>query len=255
MPNTLASQVNPGSPAADYHQYAVASSLEISQLLRAIMRQAGLITATTGGDDFFLTSIVAIDDDEGCLMLECERNGRHVERVLAKQRLLCSTTLDKIKIQFVCKRIEVAECDGRDAFKCALPQELSRLQRREYYRISTPIMAPVKCTLVLPPGAPRATVDLNLIDISCGGIAVLTPPELFTPELGSDYDCTIHLPGGAPIRTRIQARNAYIMKLPNGKGAQRSGFAFLNLRENLLSTIQRYIMGLERQSKLRLARA
>jgi c-di-GMP-binding flagellar brake protein YcgR len=250
MPNLAAVPVDAGSSAGiDYDQYAIASRLEISQILHAIMRHAGLITASVGGEDFFLTSIVRIDDEAGYLMLECERNGRHVERILAKQRLLCSTTLDKIKIQFVCEHIEIAVCDGRDAFKAALPQDLLRLQRREYFRMTTPIATPVKCTVALPPGDRRATVELSLVDISCGGIAVLTPQELFTPELGACYDCTIHLPGAAALRARVQARNAYMTKLANGKSAQRSGFAFVDLRESMLATIQRYIMGLERQRK------
>ena len=37
--------------------------------------------------------------------------------------------------------------------------------------------------------------------------------------------------------------------LDNGKVTERSGFAFVNLTENQLSTIQRYIMDLERLRK------
>ncbi len=250
MSDTLANNAAPAtSSALDYHQYSVGSRLEISQILRAIMRSNGLITASVGGDDFFLTSIVSIDDESGHLMLECDREGRHAQRVLAKQRLLCNTTLDKIKIQFVCQQIEMALCEGRDAFKAALPQDLVRLQRRENYRVPTPIAAPVKCTLTLPPGAPQATASLSLVDISCGGMAVVTPQDLFTPELGTVYECTLHLPGTTALRVQVQARNACVSKLPNGKAAQRSGLAFINLRESMLSTIQRYIMGLERQRK------
>lgn len=239
------------SAEIDYHQYSIASALEISQILHAIMRHSGLITATVGGDEFFLTSIVRIDDDAGYLMLECERDGRHAERVLRRQRLLCSTTLDKIKIQFVCQGIELERCDGFDVFKAALPQDLLRLQRRENFRMATPILSPTKCTLSVPHDDKRKTVDLSLIDISCGGIAALTPPELFTPELGATYECALHLPGSAALRTQAQARNAFMMRLANGKVAQRSGFAFVNLRESMLATIHRYIMVLERQRKTR----
>jgi c-di-GMP-binding flagellar brake protein YcgR len=250
MPNSSAKPIDTSVDAAiDYHQYSIASRLEISQILRAIMRNAGLITASVGGSEFFLTSIVRVDDEAGYMMLECERGGKHVGRVLDKQHLLCSTSLDKIKIQFVCAGIEATQCDGRDAFKAPLPVELLRLQRREYFRMTTPIANPVKCTLSLPHNDTRATVELSLIDISCGGIAVMTPHELFSPELGATYDCVLHLPGTTALRTRAQARNAYMMKLANGKITQRTGFAFVNLRESMLSVIQRYIMGLERQRK------
>lgn len=252
MPNLAASPVDAEHSAeTDYHQYAIGSRLEISQILHAIMRHAGSITASVGGEDFFLTSIVKIDDEAGYLMLECDRNGRHVEHILRKQRLLCSTALDKIKIQFVCERIEIELCDGRDTFKAALPQDLLRLQRREYFRMSTPVTTPVKCNISIPHSDPRATVELRLTDISCGGISLLTPSELFTPELGAHYDCALHLPGTAALHTRVQARNAFMMELANGKVAQRSGFAFVDLRESMRATIQRYIMSLERPRKIR----
>ena len=256
MPNQNASEAESGlSSAGDYHEFAVASRLEISQLLHAIMRQPALITATVGGDDFFLTTIVAIDDDDEYLVLECGRHSEQAGRVLKKQRLLCGTSLDKIKIQFVCEEIEAVDYDGQPAFKARLPQEVVRLQRREYYRMAIPMTSPVKCTLSSTAGDAQATIELKLLDVSCGGIAVVTPPEIFSPEMGSHYTCTIHLPTIPARRTRVQARNGFMLKLANGKLTQRSGFAFVKLPESMLSAIQRYIMSVERARRERAARA
>jgi c-di-GMP-binding flagellar brake protein YcgR len=250
MSNLAVNQADASAAAAtDYHQFAVASRLEINQILRAIMHKAALISASIGGENFFLTSLISMDEEAGYLMLECDRQGKHVAHVLDRQRLLCTTTLDKIKIQFVCQDLAIAPCDGRDAFRAALPHELMRLQRREYYRISTPIASPVKCTILNPQSQTHPAVVLNLIDISCGGIAVLTPPELFTPELGTCYDCTLTLPGVGAPRVQMQARNSYMMKLATGKAAQRAGFAFVNLSQSTLGIIQRYMMNLERQRR------
>jgi c-di-GMP-binding flagellar brake protein YcgR len=91
-----------------------------------------------------------------------------------------------------------------------------------------------------------ASIELTLHDISCGGLAVVTPPSLFTPEIGVKYNCTIALPGTSGVRAVIQARNAFMITLANGKVSQRSGFAFVRPAESLLATIQRYIMNLER---------
>ncbi len=239
------------STGVDYEQYAIGSQLEISQILKGVMRHAGLITAAVGGDDFFLTTILAVDDEAGTLMLECQHDARHVARMLKRQRLLCNTTLDKVRIQFICDTLSLAMSNNQEALRTALPRDLIRLQRRENYRIATPIAKPVKCTISIPRGHSRASVDLNLLDISCGGISVLTPADLFTPELGACYDCAIHLPGATALRTRVQARNAFMSQLANGKIAQRSGFMFVDLRENMLAAIQRYIMSLERQRNLR----
>ena len=129
-----------------------------------------------------------------------------------------------------------------------------RLQRREYYRMAIPVSAPVKCTLSAVDGDTSAAVQLNVLDISCGGIAVLTPPEMFSPELGNHYACTIQLPGIPPLRMKVQARNGFMVKLATGKPMQRNGFAFVNLPENMLAAIQRYIMNVERERRTRAAR-
>jgi flagellar brake protein len=250
MPNQNASQGD-AKPSAtnDYHQFTVGSRLEISQLLHAIMRQGALVTASVGDDDFFATTIVAIDEEEEYLLLEYSGDNEQAQRVLKAQRLPCDTSLDKVKIQFVCAQIEADEYNGGAAFKTALPRELMRLQRREYFRISIPGTAPVKCTLSGVDGRAPAAVQLSLRDISCGGLSVLTLPDTFQPELGTHYACTIHLPGVPALRTRVKACNAFTVKLANGKLTQRSGFAFVSLPESMLSAIQRYIMSIERQRR------
>jgi flagellar brake protein len=242
---------NTPAASADASPFTVASRLEISQLLNGIMRQGALITAAIGRDEFFLTSILAIDDAEDLLLLDCARDPRQNQHALNKRALACSTALDKVKIEFICDHLIAVAYDGREAFQARLPRQMQRLQRREYYRMATPIISPIKCTLTVSTADASAKIDLNLHDISCGGMAVITPPEIFTPALGTHYDCTIHLPGTTGVRTRVQACNAFMLKLANGKVTQRSGFAFVNMPESILATIQRFIMNLERQRRNR----
>jgi c-di-GMP-binding flagellar brake protein YcgR len=237
---------------AGQNQYAVGSRLEILQILAAIMRQGALVTASPGGNSFFLTAITAIDEDDGTLLLECGRQQEQIENVLKQQRLKCSTALDKVKIQFMCEGIEIVDTGRGLAFKMPLPQEMIRLQRREHFRIGIPMASPVKCAIFLPEPEPAqpAKVELSVHDISGGGIAVITPPALFTPEIGAEYSCLISLPGTTGARALIQARNAFMITLANGKVTQRSGFAFVRPAESLLATIQRYIMNLERARRM-----
>ena len=171
--------------SVDDNQYAVGSRLEITQILAAIMRQGALVTASPGGDSFFLTSITAIDEDEGMLELECCREAQQNENVLRHQHLVCSTALDKVKIKFACKGIELVDADGGRALRMPLPREMIRLQRREHFRMPIPLSAPVKCAIfpLEKEQGPAARVELSVHDISGGGIAVITPPALFTPSV------------------------------------------------------------------------
>ncbi len=232
----------------DHNQYTVASRLEITQILRSIMRQNALITATSGDDSFFLTSIVAVDEENDSLLIECARQQRQTAMILQQQRLMCSTALDKVKVEFTCEGIEVVGAEHDRAFKMPLPRSMVRLQRRENFRMGIPLSANVRCTIspLDQQPAQAARIELTVHDISCGGIAVMTPPALFTPELGGFYNIVIGLPGTGGVAAKVQARNAFAVTMANSKVTQRSGFAFVRPAESLLATIQRFIMNLER---------
>lgn len=236
----------------DNSQYSVASRLEIAQLLSALMKHKALVTASPGGEEFFLTSIVAVDAARDVLLLEASREQEQNAETLRRRHLLCGSSLDRIKIQFLCENIQVAPGAGGPVLKMPLPRQMLRLQRREHFRIGVPLSAGLACTITsLDSDAGQARVQLNVHEISCGGIAVVTPPELFSPELGRRYRCEIALPGGAAHVVEVEARNALRTTLPSGKPSQRAGFAFVAPTERLLAAVQRYIMGLERAQRAR----
>ena len=232
--------------ADEFNKFVTVSRLEISQILHALERQAVLVTAGVGGDKFFLTSIVEVNEETDQVLIESGRHNPHKERVLEGQKISCTTSLDKIKIRFQLDWAVLATHAGQEVFAAALPRALMRLQRREYYRMSVPVLAPVKCAISpLQKGAPAAS-ELNLLDISCGGIALMASPEIFSPELGAHYMCTLKLPENEPLKSELEARNSYMIALPGNKPSQRSGFMFVNLPGRSLATIQRYLMQLER---------
>ena len=229
--------------------FLVESGLEIAHLLSALMREAALITVNVDAYDFFLTSVVAVDSDAGCVYLERGRGKLRPVQELNNRRLAYSTTLDKVKIRFTCTGIEAVSYAGSEAYRIPLPLELMRIQRREFYRVPAPMGTPVKCRLSADDNTTDAIVELHLSDISCGGISVQAPPALFTPELGACYACTLLLPDTSGLRVQVQARNAHMVTLRNGKIVQRSGFAYVKPAASTLAGIQRYILRLERQRR------
>ena len=252
MPSATANavKVEPVIAGPD-HAFMVGSRLEMTHILHAIMRDAALVTVMVDANDFFLTSILAIEEETDSLYLERGRGRSHLSSAFKNRWLSCSTTLDKVKIRFTCEGIEAVTYDGNEAYRIALPAEMLRIQRREYYRMPLPVISPVKCRIsnnekLIEPG-----VELNLCDISCGGIAVQAPPAVFTPDLGTCYHGDVRLPGTPGLRVVLQSRNSFMITLPNRKTTQRSGFAFVNPPESLLALVQRYILNLERQRRTR----
>ena len=231
--------------------FTVASRLEITHILHAIMRDAALITVHVDVIDFFLTSVLAIDEKENCMYLERGRGRATLSNALTHRKFSYSTALDKVRISFACEGIEPVSYAGEPAYKIALPIALQRIQRRESYRMATPVAMPVKCQIFANGNPGEGGVDLMLYDISCGGIAVRSLPASFYLAFGESYSSTLFLPGTSGLQIMLQARNAFMITLLNGETTQRAGFAFVNPPESILATIQRYILTLERQHRSR----
>src|SRR5262245_33621998 len=191
----------PAAAASD--KYAIVSRLEISQILQGLARRGAIITAHLAADDFFITSIVAVDTAVGQLWLDIPPNPQQAARALGSAKLACTGSLDKVQIRFVCESVEAGTLNGRPAFLAPLPQKLARLQRREHFRIETPVAAPLKCRITATRQNRPVTVELTVLDISCGGIALLTPPGQFDPEPQAQYPCTVALPGSGTFRATL----------------------------------------------------
>lgn len=88
----------------------------------------------------------------------------------------------------------------------------------------------------------------SLVDISCGGIAILDDQRQLNIAVGTRYtDCQVDLPGIGLLEINIEIRNSQDLTLLNGRTTRRVGCEFLNLSSRTLATVQRYIMKLERE--------
>jgi len=138
----------------------------------------------------------------------------------------------------------------------ALPETLLRLQRREYFRLSTPIASPIKCTIPMKRADGSALVaDAPLLDISGGGVGLMVSPEqagLYETEM-TFSDCRISLPDEGVLVTTLRVRNAFDVTARNGAHYVRVGCEFIELQGARLSLIQRYITRIERERKARMS--
>ena len=134
-----------------------------------------------------------------------------------------------------------------------LPLTLIRLQRREFYRMNTPVTNPVRVVVPLPDelGGPTS---FPLADISCGGIAILDNKMILGDAIGKEYpNCRIDLPEIGQVTTALQVRNSLDLTLLNNKTNRRLGCEFVNIQRSTLSYVQRYITKLERERNARIA--
>ena len=241
--------------AENWHDYEIESRREIIALLRGIGSGKQLIRMLIRGEaDVCVTSILEVDADSGEVTLDCSVDPQQNGRALAAGRLNFETTLDKIRILFSSEQMRATMFEGRPALTMAIPETMIRLQRREYYRMPTPVSNPVRVSIPLPLEMGGGIAVFPLADISCGGIAILDNKLALGNTIGKDYlNCRIDLPEVGPVPMTLQIRNCIDMTLLNNKLNRRLGCAFVDLSRGGLAQVQRYITRLERERNARTA--
>lgn len=240
--------------ADDYSKYLLHSKKEILFLLRAMRDKGTLITVYFNqGSDFLLTTLLAVPAEGNALLFDPGSNAEMNRKALESDKLVFIATHEKVKIQFTVRHLARSEHEGREAFRAAVPDELLRLQRREYYRLTAPIAHPLRCTIpVKMADGSRSSFETTVIDISGGGLAVMAPPEGIEFETDHLFEnCRIELPEVGTVIATLRVRNVFEFTQRSGARHKRSGCEFIGLPGHMLTLIQRYIIRIERERKAR----
>jgi c-di-GMP-binding flagellar brake protein YcgR len=201
-----------------------------------------------------VTSILEVDPDTNTVILDRPVSREQIERIVAAGAVRCETSLDKIRILFGADGLREISYDGGTAIRANIPASLIRLQRREYYRMATPVSNPVRVTIPLPAELGGTLETFPLADISCGGIAILDNKQILGTTIGTTFaGCRLDLPEIGPVMTSLQIRNSLDLTLLNNKTSRRVGCEFIDLSRGSLAAVQRYITKLERERNARLA--
>ena len=236
----------------NWHDYTVESRREIIALLRGIREKKQLVRlAVMGESDVCVTSVLDVDPDTDSLLLDSSVDRAQNRRMTEAKRVAFESSLDKIRIMFDSETLSETTYEDRPALRMDIPETLIRLQRREFYRMETPVSNPVKVSVKTSLGE---TFVLPLADISCGGIAILDNQHQLGDGIGETIEnCVIDVPEIGNVTTSLQVRNYIEMTLLNGKTNRRVGCQFVNISRGNLAAVQKYITKLERERNARLA--
>ncbi|HEY4542311.1 MAG TPA: flagellar brake protein [Noviherbaspirillum sp.] len=236
----------------DVSPYQVHSRREIIALLRAMQERNQLVSIQSdGGAEAVVTSVLAIDEENNMVVLDRAPSNLVNQRILDSDNVSFETVLDNIRILFFSGQVHECLYDNLPALYIPIPATLVRLQRREDYRVPTPVGNPWRCTIKIPPddsGTTGTTVVVTLKDISCGGVAIVDEKKVLDNTIGRIYEhCCVDIPGGSPLQLKLQIRNSADLTLSSGRTIRKLGCMFIDLPNSLLSAIQRHITKLERE--------
>lgn len=251
-PPAPAAKAPPLLEPGDYAQYMLRAKSEITFVLRNLLEHVSQITIFFNeGKDLLLTTLVAVKEDQ--LLFDLGASSETNRKALTVDKLFCVASLEKVRIQFLLRGLKAATFEGRPAFSAAYPTDLLRLQRREFFRLTMPITRPLKCQIPIAEAETgnNFIVDVNVVDISGGGLAIALPD-------GVDFDtdrefpgCRIELPEVGMLTTTLKVRNQFEITLRSGGRVRRAGCEFVRLPGPMLTLVQRYIIKVERERKAR----
>ncbi len=117
--------------------------------LSMLMKNKCMVSANLGGKDTMLTAIVAVNYKEDKLVLDYGASDYLNKKLVSTPHIKFTTGFKGIQVAFTGGKIEKAKYQGQDAFVMPIPSSLFWFNRREYYRVQTPIMNPSLCIIKL----------------------------------------------------------------------------------------------------------
>jgi len=239
---------------AEYSEYESTSFTEMLAILRGMGEAGSLVTLYFNqGDDFLLTSLIQVSPDGKTIIFDYGSDMEVNRKALQAKKINCVSSKERVKIQFSLNGVRPVEFEGRTAFLSDVPDSLFRLQRREYYRLTTPMANPLRAIIPVPhKDGSIKTLQAVVFNISCGGICLVVPPGGVPPKMDKEFSgVSINLPSIGIITFDTQVRNIYDITTSDGKILQRVGCEFIKLPGPMMKLIQRYIVLIAHERKAR----
>lgn len=238
--------------AGDYAKYILHEKGEILFVLKSLLERVSQITIFFNeGKDLLLTTLIAVEGDR--ILLDFGASMETNRKALTVPKLFCVASLEKVRIQFLLRGLRQVDFEGRPAFSADYPTDVLRLQRREFFRLTMPITRPLKCQIPIAEAESgnNFIIDVNVVDISGGGLAMALPDGVVFDKDREFADCRIELPEVGVLTTTLRVCNQFEITLRSGAHVKRAGCQFVGLPGPMLTMVQRYIIKVERERKAR----
>lgn len=234
-------------------RYTLRGRRQIRLLLQQLIDARPPVTVYPDPQHSFVSRILALVEDDDALLLDSSQDADMNRRVLQSNALRCVTELGKIRIQFKLDGVDAEESDGHTLFNAWVPPEILRFQRREFFRLETPLQNRPQCRLNLRDAAGRPdTLQAPVIDIGAGGLAVAIADGEASFSVGERlHGCSLELSGAPPLALNLEVRDIGSQRFPSGIVRQRIGFRFHNLSADTVTRLERYVLKAQRERAVR----
>lgn len=239
----------------EFAKFFLSNPREVLFYLNIMAKRHCLLTAYINeGAHFFLTTIVAVDEEKGLIFLDPQQDEAWNAELADAAQITLVANLDSVKMQIRLPALKIAHIDGTNVLSAPIPEHILRLQRREFFRLEPPHSHPIHCKIASENAEGVAqTFELPLADISGGGACLIGPIEI-AEQFCRDtlfQQCRLEIPGEGVIQVNLRIRKTVGISDRTGRQHLRIGCEFVNLPGLRLAFIERYITRIERERKAR----
>jgi len=231
---TSAEKLTTTGYTAEERAHLVADPTAINALLRDLARRAVLLSAMTDTRKIGLASLLDVNPGSDAFTFEVSPGSAMVQDLLRAQTIGFLTTMDGARVKFWTHGPATPAPGRPQALRAALPPSVSRIQRREFFRLMPSLIPPLKVLIPLDPDDPGTVIETRVSDISCGGIAIVDERNRLDLQPGSRFtDCRIELPRTGIVTTGLEVCTI---------AGSRAGCRFVALSPPGAAMLQRFIM-------------
>lgn len=230
----------------EYARFRIFARAEIVGLLINLEEERSPVTLYFNQSGFIVSRVLSVDSAARSIIMDLGADPAANEQLIAADEVLAFTTLHNVTLEFSLGRVQPLQLDDGPAIRAALPEFMLRLQRRENFRVPTPLLRPI--SIAIPATDPKEpALLLRISDISCGGLGVEGDATSAHLKAGSVLDnCRFELPDVGQVIAALEIR--HVDRSEEGAKLRiRFGLRFLTLSPQMAALVQRYVMKLERE--------
>ncbi len=232
----------------DLSSFSIQNSRQIISHLSLLIKNKCLLTARFGiTNESYITTLLDMNEKNHTVILDWGPKDDLNQRILSASKINFDTVFSGIDVSFTGAGLKKIAHKGEAAFSMPIPKSLFWMQRREYFRVKTPLTKPSYCQLMLQGKPP---VNLKLYDISLSGFAMLNVSKEVSDLLvpGEVFEqCKLILADAGEGMISFEVCAKYIINPDKIQKIQKVGCRFIKVTRPVEEIIQRYMQQIQRE--------
>lgn len=226
--------------------FLIRSRSDIISKLALLRKYKCLLTVSfNDNESSFITTILEITKDHVIFYHGPQK--QQLEQLQKSEGIHFRTEHNGVKVFFESNRFIEKRVDGALVYAIPIPDSITWVEARDFYRIKIPEHKPAFC-LIAPNGA--IPIKLKLLDISLSGFSAVNDTFEVSKVMNPNIyfkDCKLVLNEWIEEVISFEIRHKYVFKAAHLKRSEKIGCKFIAPSQAFENVIQSYILQIERE--------